>query len=177
MEKGDASTQKFLMSYFLQAATSASKEWLVLHQLRKLQRPVRFFSSELTFSQSKHLITAVIKDCACSRRPAAPAQVKKTRKANEQKSPHLSTLFTEIVNRANLDPQQCVKREGKEQRVYLSSWHNTVRKIMHPKMLTVSERRTSPKQQRSAMAPVALHGMTKRGVGFLHLRPSQQTHQ
>lgn len=94
---GDASTQKLLMSCLLQAATSAIKEWLVLHHLRKTQRAVWFFSSDLTFSQSNQLITAVIKDCACSRQPAAPVQVKKMRKTNEQRSPHLSTLL--MVNK------------------------------------------------------------------------------
>jgi len=131
VEEGDASTQKLLRSYFLQAATSATKEWLVLHPLRKTQRPVRFFSSQLTFSWPKHLVTTVITDCALSRRPAAPAQVKKMRKTDEQRSPHLSTLLTEIIDRANLGPQQCVKREEREQRACLSSWQNTAGKMTH----------------------------------------------
>lgn len=117
MEEHDASTQKIAMSYFLQVATPPTKEWWVLHHLRKTQRPVRFFSRDLTFSQSNCLITAVIKDFACSRRPAAPAQVKKMTKTNEQRnrlSPHFSTLFTKMANRANLGSQQCAKREGTE---------------------------------------------------------------
>lgn len=47
MEEGDASTQKSLLSYFVQMATSATKEWLVRQQFRKTQRLVRFFRSEL----------------------------------------------------------------------------------------------------------------------------------
>lgn len=82
MEKSDANSQKLLMSYFLQAATSATKEWLALYQLRKTQRPVQLFSSELTL-QSEHLITAVIKDCAYSRRPAATTKIREMRKTNE----------------------------------------------------------------------------------------------
>lgn len=135
MEKSDASSQK-LLSYFLQAATSATKESLVLHPLRKTQRPVQLFSSELTFLQSEHLITAVIPDCACSRRPAATTGVMEMRKTNEQRSPHLFSLFTKL-NRANLHPQRGVRGEGREQKAHLSSWHIIAKKIMHFKMLTV----------------------------------------
>lgn len=112
MEKSDASSQKLLMSYFLQAAISATKELLVLHPLRKTQRPVQLFSSKLTFLQSEHLITAVIPDCACSRRPAATTGVMEMRKTSEQRSPHLFSLFTKL-NRANLHPQRGVRGKGR----------------------------------------------------------------
>lgn len=135
MEKSDASSQKLLMSYFLQAATSATKESLVLHPLRKAQRPVQLFSSEVTFLQSEHLITAVIPDCACSRRPAATTGVMEMRKTNE---PTPLQFIHQAKQSKSASPARCQRRgEGREQKAHLSSWHIIAKKIMHFKMLTV----------------------------------------
>lgn len=83
---------ELLMSYFLQAATSATKEWLTLHQLKKTQRPIWLFSTELTL-QSEHLKTAVIQDCAWSKRPAATTKVMQEKKPM-RKEAHTSLIYS-----------------------------------------------------------------------------------
>lgn len=122
------------MSYFLQTATSATKEWLVLHHLRKTQRSVWLFSSELTL-QSEHLITAVIQDCTCSKRQAATTKVMEMKKKQWAKKPTPLQFIHQTKKSKSSSPAKCQWRG--EGTAYLSRWHIIARKTVLFKMLIV----------------------------------------